>query len=271
MSGEFTGGGGEMPGPTAEVPMMAEPAGASETAGLGVLAGGGEVAVLAEPAATTGASETAVIAEPGSTAQGPGESAIVEPPSGASEEAASLVSEPNAATEHAGQESKPDEPLLRESGPDGPGPAEPPGLEPDAAEKDVQPASKEERAETWQKHWSERGEEIETQLAKTEYKEWFHCGKEHGGTQEHIDFYKDGVGVSLKTVAEPNAASMRDMQNEINALQRSGIEHSSDDGATWDKTELVLDVRVPEGKEAGLDGLDAYGAQRGIVVHVRPY
>lgn len=285
MSGEMTGGGEMQSAPT-EMPTMAEPMGVTE------------LAVLAEPA---GASELVALSEPVSGGDAAGEQAGIEPPGGDPADGVALLSEPGDGTAVAepaadtapapGETNEPPavvdsgeaaaeagDPMFRETGPEGVDQAQPTEPAPDAVEANVQQAAPEqpageaaERAEVWEMDARDRGVKIENDLAQTEYKDWFHCGKEHGGTQEHIDFFKDGVGVSLKTVGNPNEASMREMQAEVDALERSGIEHSTDDGATWTKTELALNVRVPEGREDGFPGLEAYGAQRGINVTVRPY
>jgi len=222
-----------------------------------------------EPAATPGSREDAAPAAdrpeaPGEPSEASGE------PSEASGEPSEAPSEP--ATGEARPESEAPEPLLREVGPEGPTAPEPASQEPAAAGQEAAEADRTvDRAEVWKMDARERGNVIETDLANSEYKEWFHCGKEHGGTQEHIDFFKDGVGVSLKTVESATPGSIREMQNEIGQLEHSGIQHSTDGGETWSKTELALDVRVPEGREADFASLKSYGAQHGIEVYVRPY
>jgi hypothetical protein len=75
----------------------------------------------------------------------------------------------------------------------------------------------------------------------------------------------------VKTVETASPSSLREMRDEIDSLQRSGIEHTTDDGATWSKTDLALDIRVPEGRQGDFSDLKLYGAQRGVDVYVRPY
>jgi hypothetical protein len=110
-----------------------------------------------------------------------------------------------------------------------------------------------------------RGKLIESQLAATEYKDWFHVGALDNGYFPLVDFQRGQTLVSLKSVNTEGSSWMADMQEHIYYLGRNGAEVN---GAP---ARMVLDLRVqPGGQQAALP-LISYGRQNGVTVIVREF
>jgi tetratricopeptide (TPR) repeat protein len=115
--------------------------------------------------------------------------------------------------------------------------------------------------------WSEpevtRGRLVEEQLAKTEYRDWYHVGKEQGGTFELVDFQKGQNLVSLKTVDTAGKSWMGRAQAHIRDLSTRGATVSGQ------PANMILDLRVPPGGAAAAQSLVAYGKARGVTVVIK--
>jgi hypothetical protein len=128
----------------------------------------------------------------------------------------------------------------------------------------------------------DRGHYVEGKAAREEYRDIWHCGKEHGGelggNQEHYDFadMDKGVGISMKTVMRPDLrASELAMRHEMKDLVRAKVEYTVDGGKNWSLLKPSLDIRVPKDQIVGAYGrlraLKDFGDQIGVKVKVFGY
>lgn len=119
--------------------------------------------------------------------------------------------------------------------------------------------------EAWVLNPLERGTAIEQYLAKTEYSTsngWYNVGAEYKGTFELVDFQKDNVLLSLKTVNTKGDRWRGDMEEHIDDLdKRRGTVNNQN--AT-----MALDVRVQPGGYESAKFLIDYGRSRNVVVNV---
>lgn len=106
-------------------------------------------------------------------------------------------------------------------------------------------------ADVWKLNAKITGTTVESQLSKTEYKDWYNIGQENNGKFPVIDFQKGNNVVSLKTIDPTlksyagNGATNKiiDYLNDLNV----GIRVN---GKLANK---VLDVRIPPGTKGLLD------------------
>jgi hypothetical protein len=115
-----------------------------------------------------------------------------------------------------------------------------------------------------------RGEVIESALAKTTYKDFEHVGKLNNGFFKGIDFYDDGVGVSLKTMDPPNgmAANVRHNIDDLADMMQDG---RIGDGRPLTSVELDLRVRIGEENNPALLKLIEYANDRDVEINVNTY
>ena len=114
----------------------------------------------------------------------------------------------------------------------------------------------------WGEKPTTRGVLIENQLAKTEYKDWFHVGAEDNGYFPLVDFQQDNNLVSLKTVDTAGNGWMRDMELHIQDLStRSATVNGQ-------RANMILDLRVPPGGRAAAEPLIQYGEKWHVTVRI---
>ncbi len=77
-------------------------------------------------------------------------------------------------------------------------------------------------SDIWSKNSTDRGNAIESYLSTTDYKEWFNIGQLNDGKFPLVDFQKDNVLVSLKTVDTSGSTWMDRMQAHIYDLGSNG-------------------------------------------------
>lgn len=110
-----------------------------------------------------------------------------------------------------------------------------------------------------------RGNLIEAQLAKTDYKDWFNVGQLNNGKFPLVDFQQGNTLVSLKSVDTSGSGWMGRMEDHIKALGNNGAEVNGKPAV------MKLDLRVQPGGERAANALVAYGERYGVVVEIRGY
>ncbi|WP_353400407.1 DUF637 domain-containing protein [Hydrogenophaga sp. 5NK40-0174] len=120
-------------------------------------------------------------------------------------------------------------------------------------------------ANVWDMNWFERGNAIESHLARTEYKDWFNIGQLNNGKFELVDFQYGNNLVSLKSVDTNGATWLRRMQDHIYDL--------GSNGATVDgkPANMILDIRVQPGGAAAAHSLIQYGAGNNVTVIIKEF
>ncbi|OIP33525.1 MAG: hypothetical protein AUK47_18885 [Deltaproteobacteria bacterium CG2_30_63_29] len=114
----------------------------------------------------------------------------------------------------------------------------------------------------WQKPGVDRGNDIETDLAMTEYKDWGRVSAQSMGYFPFVDFIQDGVAVSLKTVDPKDAKAVERLKAHIDEL---ASRQPMQDGKPL---KLVVDIRVPDGEQGKVEELIAYGVAQKVEVKV---
>ncbi len=118
---------------------------------------------------------------------------------------------------------------------------------------------------TWKMSPTDRGIAIEDKLAVTDYKNWYRVGASNKGYFPLVDFQKDNILVSLKTVDTRQASNwMGKMQSHIRDLGRG---HKVDDNPA----NMVLDLRVQPGGAYRASTLTDFGKRYGVNVRVTEY
>jgi filamentous hemagglutinin len=120
----------------------------------------------------------------------------------------------------------------------------------------------------WQLNPIERGIAIESQLAQTEYKTWFNVGQLNNGKFPLVDFQKDSMLVSLKSVDTAGSTWFGRMTQHIDDLALAKANGASVNG---NPATLMLDLRVQPGGAAAAKPLAQYGASQGIQVTIKEF
>jgi len=116
-----------------------------------------------------------------------------------------------------------------------------------------------------------RGEVIESALAKTEYKNFEHVGKQNNGFFKGIDFYDDGAGVSLKTMDPPSAQNAARIHKNVDDLAEMMRQGRIGDGRPLTSAEIDLRVRIGQENNPELLELIEYAKDRGVEIFVNTY
>lgn len=120
-------------------------------------------------------------------------------------------------------------------------------------------------ADVWKRDPMNRGNAIEAYLATTEYKDWFNVGQLNNGKFPLVDFQKDNILVSLKTVDTKGSNWARDLRQHIDDLDTRR-------GAVNDATAtMVLDLRTQPGGMNSAQWLISYGTKRNVLVRIKEF
>ncbi|WP_323588159.1 hypothetical protein [Aliarcobacter butzleri] len=112
-----------------------------------------------------------------------------------------------------------------------------------------------------------RGKLIEDNLAKTEYKDWTHVGKQQNGYFPLIDFFNDktNTATSLKTIDTSTNSWKYTIEEHIQDLGTRGVNM---DGV---KSNMELDLRVPKGGTSNVEYLKELGKDYNVKVIIKEY
>lgn len=111
-----------------------------------------------------------------------------------------------------------------------------------------------------------RGSAIESQLAQTEYKNWFNVGQLNNGKFPLVDFQSGNNLVSLKSAETSGSNWLGNIQTHINDLATA---KATVDGAS---ANMILDLRVqPGGLNDATKSLVNYGYSRGVTVNIKEF
>ncbi len=110
-----------------------------------------------------------------------------------------------------------------------------------------------------------RGSKIESQLAKTDYKDWFNVGQLNNGKFPLVDFQKGNNLVSLKSVDTSGKTWLGRMQEHIVDLGSRG---ATVDGK---KANMIIDLRVQPGGSKDAQSLIEFGQKHGVNVIVKEF
>jgi hypothetical protein len=113
-----------------------------------------------------------------------------------------------------------------------------------------------------------RGDVIEYALANSTYKNWSHVGP--GGTRG-IDVYKDGHGISIKTMDPPNQASVTSIKQNIDYLADRIRAGTIAGGQRLKTAEVDLRVRIGKENDPLFEQLRDYAKDKGIRLNVHTY
>ena len=122
-----------------------------------------------------------------------------------------------------------------------------------------------EKGKVWGLSDTVRGNVIESQLAKTEYKDWFNVGSLDNGYFPLVDFQKGTTLVSLKTVDTTGTTWLARMRDHIQEL---GSNRATIDG---NPANMILDIRVQPGGAADAQQLIDFGANTGVTVIIKEF
>ena len=117
----------------------------------------------------------------------------------------------------------------------------------------------------WGMKATDRGNAIESALAKTDYKDWFNVGATQRGFFPLVDFQKGNTLVSLKTVDTAGSTWMGRMQAHIEDLGTRGATVGGN------PADMVLDLRVQPGGAGAAQSLVDYGTDFGVTVRISEY
>jgi len=120
-------------------------------------------------------------------------------------------------------------------------------------------------AEVWNLKPTARGTAIESQLAQTEYKDWFNVGQLNNGKFPLVDFQNGNTLVSLKSVDTTGSTWLTRMQDHIYDLGKNGATVNGNPAT------MVLDLRVQPGGSAAAQSLIQYGAKNNVTVIVKEF
>ncbi|HSZ33310.1 MAG TPA: hypothetical protein VK772_08360, partial [Puia sp.] len=115
-----------------------------------------------------------------------------------------------------------------------------------------------------------RGTLIENKLAQTVYEGYEHLGSTVSQYFKTIDFYKDGLGVSLKTVNAQKNFTFKNILTNIDDLaaakEAGGIVSQ---GAERRLTDVRLDIAIPKGYNKDvLKSVEKYAADKNVKVRI---
>lgn len=120
-------------------------------------------------------------------------------------------------------------------------------------------------SKVWSLSATGRGSVIESQLARTEYKDWFNVGQLNNGKFPLVDFQKGNTLVSLKTVDTTGKTWMGRMQKHIQDLGSNGAT------VNGRPANMGLDIRVQPGGMNAATPLISYGKQNGVTVTIKEF
>jgi len=121
------------------------------------------------------------------------------------------------------------------------------------------------KGSVWSMKPTERGAAIESQLAKTDYADWFHVGAEQRGYFPLVDFQKGDTLVSLKTVDTTGSTWMQRMERHIEDMGRRGA------SVNRAPATMVLDLRVQPGGLNAARALESHGGEWSVIVRISEY
>jgi filamentous hemagglutinin len=117
----------------------------------------------------------------------------------------------------------------------------------------------------WNMDPIDRGLAIQSDLAATDYGDWYNVGAEGNGTFPLVDFQQGNDLVSLKTVDTNGSTWMGRMEEHIDDLGDRGAEVSGQ------PANMILDMRVQPGGAAAAQYLVGYGLAQGVTVKISVY
>ncbi|UUN90981.1 DUF637 domain-containing protein [Pseudomonas extremorientalis] len=123
-------------------------------------------------------------------------------------------------------------------------------------------------SEIWTLKPTQRGVDIESYLAKTEYSPqsgWYNVGAERNGYFPLVDFQNGNTLVSLKSVDTAGSTWLGRMQDHIIDLGKNGAKV---DGVP---ANMVLDLRVQPGGSAAAKSLIEFGREYNVKVVVKEF
>jgi filamentous hemagglutinin len=106
---------------------------------------------------------------------------------------------------------------------------------------------------------------IEDDLAKTEYKDWYHVGKEYNGTFDLVDFQKGRTLVSVKSADTRGSGWLSHVKGHIEDLGTNGATVSGR------RAKMKLDLRVQPGGLAAARPLVKWAQRYKVVVTIKEY
>jgi len=112
---------------------------------------------------------------------------------------------------------------------------------------------------------TDRGNAIESALAKSDYKDWYNVGSSQNGYFPLVDFQKGNTLVSLKSVDTTGKTWLTRMENHIKDLGTRGV---TVDG---NPASMVLDLRVQPGGKNAAHKLVEFGKEYGVTVTVKEF
>jgi YD repeat-containing protein len=117
----------------------------------------------------------------------------------------------------------------------------------------------------WKLSPIERGNAIETDVANTDYADWYHVGAERNGFFPLVDFQKNGTLVSLRTVDTTGSSWFGRTWDHLIDLGSNGAEV---DGTS---ANMVLDLRVQPSGLTGAQPLIEIGRNNNVTVIIKEY
>jgi hypothetical protein len=123
-------------------------------------------------------------------------------------------------------------------------------------------------SEVWTLKPTQRGIDIESYLAKTEYSArsgWYNVGAERNGFFPLVDFQNGNTLVSLKSVDTAGSTWLSRMQNHIIDLGTNGAK------VNGTPANMVLDLRVQPGGSAAAKSLIEFGREYNVKVVVKEF
>jgi hypothetical protein len=97
-----------------------------------------------------------------------------------------------------------------------------------------------------------RGKLVESVLSGRDYHGWQWVGKNQGGMNEAIDFFKDGIHVDVNTLAGKSLTTVKEKLKTLNEL-----------GSVNPTQRFLLDIRVPDAEAAATAQAWANSARHG--------
>ncbi|WP_449105263.1 hypothetical protein [Pseudomonas mohnii] len=123
-------------------------------------------------------------------------------------------------------------------------------------------------SEVWNLKPTQRGVDIESYLAKTEYSPqsgWYNVGAERNGYFPLVDFQNGNTLVSLKSVETVGSTWLGRMQDHIIDLGTNGAKVNGVPAT------MVLDLRVQPGGSAAAKSLIEFGREYNVKVVVKEF
>jgi len=117
----------------------------------------------------------------------------------------------------------------------------------------------------WSKNPLTRGSDIESTLARTDYKDWFNVGQLDKGKFPLVDFQRGNNLVSLKSVDTTGSRWMKSMQDHIRDLGTRGATVGGNPAS------MILDLRVQPGGAQAASSLGEFGKKFGVNVVIKEF